>query len=68
MASYTLRYPKLFWRLSVECCKFLLVNFVACNHFFLKKVYPKLGLSSMLTVTITWNILIQIYPTLFMLS
>ena len=25
--------------------------------FFLKKVYPELGLSSMLTVTITWNLL-----------
>ena len=37
MASYTLRYPKLFWRLSVQCCKFLLVNFVACNHFFFKR-------------------------------
>ena len=36
--------------------------------FFQKKVYPKLGLSSLLTVTTAWNLLIQIYPTLFMLS
>ena len=38
--------------------------------FFQKKVhvYPKLGLSSLLTVTTVWNLLIQIYPTLFMLS
>ena len=27
--------------------------------FWKKKVYPKLGLSSMLTVTLTWNLLIQ---------